>query len=48
MEANKPYIITVPADTWGAENDLRNKALVFSATDATINTTKGVVKWYRL
>jgi hypothetical protein len=43
MEANKPYIITVPADTWGAENDLRNKALVFSATDATINTTKGVV-----
>jgi hypothetical protein len=44
MEANTPYIITVPADTWGAENDLRNKALVFSATDATINTTKGVVK----
>jgi hypothetical protein len=43
MEANKPYIITVPADTWGTENDLRNKALVFSATDATINTTKGVV-----
>jgi hypothetical protein len=44
MEANTPYIITVPADTWGAENDLSNKALVFSATDATINTTKGVVK----
>jgi hypothetical protein len=43
MEANTPYIITVPANTWGAENDLRNKALVFSATEATINTTKGVV-----
>jgi hypothetical protein len=44
MEANTPYIITVPADTWGKENDLRNKPLVFSATDATINSVKGVVK----
>ena len=36
LEANRPYIIAVPDDTWGSAWDLRNKPMVFSASNVTI------------
>ncbi len=33
---NVPYIIAVPGNHWGAQYDMTNKALVFSATDVRV------------
>lgn len=38
IEANIPYIFTVPGDHWGDEWDLTGKELVFKASNATIHS----------
>ncbi len=45
LVANHPYIITVPADTWGAEGSLTGKELSFSGANVQFQTEspKGVV-----
>ncbi len=36
IQANTPYLITVPSDHWGAAFDLTGKAITFKASDAAI------------
>ena len=36
FEANHPYLIAVPGDKWGANWNLTNQDIVFSATDAKV------------
>lgn len=36
MEANKPYLIAVPDNAWGAKYDLRGKTFTFTGHDALI------------
>ena len=38
LEANKPYIITVPGDTWGNEWKLAGKELTFTGQDVNIQS----------
>lgn len=40
IKANTPYLITVPSDAWGAEYDLRNKDITFSATGVTVKSNE--------
>lgn len=42
IEANTPYIIAVPGDTWGEQYDLRDKTLVFSGTNKSVSSTSAV------
>lgn len=42
IEANTPYIIAVPDDTWGSDWDLRNKTMVFSASNKQVSSDKAV------
>lgn len=39
LEANTPYIIAVPGDTWGDSWQMTDKAVTFSATNAAIQPT---------
>lgn len=39
MEANTPYLIAVPDDSWGDGYDLTGKTLVFTGTDKQVSTT---------
>ena len=39
IEANTPYIVSLPGDHWGAEYDLSGKAIKFIGTDAEINAS---------
>lgn len=39
LEANTPYIIAIPADTWGSDYDLRGKTFVFSADNVSFSGT---------
>lgn len=43
IEANTPYLIAVPDNTWGDEWDLSGKTLVFTGYDKTVSTEKAVV-----
>lgn len=36
IEANKPYIIALPGDTWGNEHSLKNKTITVRASDVII------------
>ena len=42
MEANVPYLIAVPGDTWGDDWQLTGKPMVFSASYVNIVATKDV------
>jgi hypothetical protein len=42
IEANTPYIIAVPGNTWGEQYDLRGKTLVFSGTNKSVSSTNAV------
>ena len=39
LQANTPYIIAVPDDTWGIQWQMTDKPVTFSATDALIQPT---------
>lgn len=49
IEANTPYLIAVPDNTWGDEWDLSGKTLVFTGNNKTVSTEKAVVSgdYYR-
>ncbi len=36
IEANTPYLINVPSDAWGAENQLTGKEITFEGSSATV------------
>lgn len=42
MQANTPYIIAVPGDTWGEEWQMTGKVVTFSATNQPIAATRVV------
>jgi len=39
MEANVPYLIAVPGDTWGDEWQMTGKTVTFSASNVTVSAT---------
>lgn len=39
IEANQPYIIALPGDTWGTEHSLSGKTITVEATDVTISAS---------
>ena len=46
-EANEPYLLAVPADTWGDFYDLRGKPLQFAARHTTVRATPAMCRtWY--
>jgi hypothetical protein len=46
-EANEPYLIAVPSDTWGDFYDLRGKPLCFTANQTIVHATKSMQRtWY--
>ena len=42
IEANTPYIIAVPDNTWGDEWNLTGKTMVFTGTNTLVNNSKSV------